>query len=436
MGHWAPIELVVNLDGPDKSVIIPFLFRLRPLTAATSAATSVGRTRSAVPTICRPSVVGTLPRQAMVWRTTEAVYGYRPAHADDGLELLQQAMREADEETQRGRRAAARLRTEAAEAEAEAEHRLWAERAQRGSDPQEMYASRHHSRWRDNADWGSVPKGWLQDLRLPAPRPTRALRHQALAAQHRARSPHDRARGTTHRHYRREHEPHHRPPVPSPQQPPPAPPPLEFDRSYGYEELGGWGSIDEPVFSMLPQPPPLPPSTTPTRRPVPPPSSPRSKLSGGRPAAAAGPATAAVARVMGSGRGGKGSGGAMTGPYHLAAITPIPQSVNTAVARPESHRVGTSGAADVSVKSPPAFATAEELKRGVKPMTLRACTRPGQAYQLILGEALCALAGVISALPCACCAGFSAQGAPRSHRGAIRARTTPSTVHGRQRMPF
>ena len=24
VGHWAPIELVVNLDGPDKSVIIPF----------------------------------------------------------------------------------------------------------------------------------------------------------------------------------------------------------------------------------------------------------------------------------------------------------------------------------------------------------------------------------------------------------------------------
>eukprot|EP01047_Picozoa_sp_COSAG01_P104663 COSAG01_NODE_33958_length_555_cov_28.559211_1_plen_23_part_10 len=23
MGHWAPIELVVNDDGPDKSVIIP-----------------------------------------------------------------------------------------------------------------------------------------------------------------------------------------------------------------------------------------------------------------------------------------------------------------------------------------------------------------------------------------------------------------------------
>jgi hypothetical protein len=341
-------------------------------------------TRSAVPTICRPSVVGTLPRQAMVWRTTEAVYGFRPAHADDGLELLQQAMREADEETQRGR-AAARLRAEAAEAEAEAEHRLWAGRAQRGSDPQEMYASRHHSRWRDNADRGSVPKGWLQDLRL-LPRPTRALRHQALAAQHRARSPHDRARGTTHHHYRHEHEPHHRPPIPSPQQPPPAPPPVEFRRSYGYEELGGWGSIDEPVFSMLPQPPPLPPSATPKRRPVPPPSA--------------------------------------------------SQSVNTAAARPEAHRVGTGGAADVSVKSPPAFATAEELKRGVKPMTLRACTRPAQAYPLILGEALCALAGVISALPCACCAVFSAQGAPRSYRGAIRARTTPSTVHGRQRMPF
>ena len=28
VGHWAPIESVVNPDGPDKSVIIPYLFVL------------------------------------------------------------------------------------------------------------------------------------------------------------------------------------------------------------------------------------------------------------------------------------------------------------------------------------------------------------------------------------------------------------------------
>jgi hypothetical protein len=28
VGHWAPIESVVNDDGPDKSVIIPLFFRL------------------------------------------------------------------------------------------------------------------------------------------------------------------------------------------------------------------------------------------------------------------------------------------------------------------------------------------------------------------------------------------------------------------------
>jgi hypothetical protein len=64
VGHWAPIESVVNPDGPDKSVIIPSL--LCRSSNATAPAVSLTLTRYSI----------TLGMPAAAWLMYKSAYVY------------------------------------------------------------------------------------------------------------------------------------------------------------------------------------------------------------------------------------------------------------------------------------------------------------------------------------------------------------------------
>ena len=101
--------------------------------------------------------------------------------AMDGMRALEQAKAEASMAREASRDTFRRCIERAQASKVLRQEQCDEERARRESAPVErMFAMEYHSKWRDAGDHGLVRKGWLQDLRLAPPGPTRSSLHREI----------------------------------------------------------------------------------------------------------------------------------------------------------------------------------------------------------------------------------------------------------------